>query len=87
MLLMNRTLLKLSKGLWGWMAAIAGLKMVTLIGAAAFAKTISGFLGNIASPSLTVKDAGAAILSALAAGPNFSGERRSTAARPGPGPG
>ena len=41
MLLMNRTLLKLSKGLWGWMAAIAGLKMVTLIGAAAFAKTIS----------------------------------------------
>lgn len=67
MLLMNRTLLKLSKGLWGWMAAIAGLKMVTLIGAAAFAKTISGFLGNIASPSLTVKDAGAAILSALAA--------------------
>lgn len=67
MLLMNRTLLKLSKGLWGWMAAIAGLKMVALIGAAAFAKTISGFLGNIASPSLTVKDAGAAILSALAA--------------------
>lgn len=67
MLLMNKTLIKLAKGLWGWIAAIAGLKLVTLIGATMFARTISGFLGNIDSPALTLQDAGAAILSAFGA--------------------
>ncbi len=67
MLLMNRTLLKLAKGLWGWILSITALKIITLAGTAAFAKTISGFLGNINSPSLTVETAGSAILSAFLA--------------------
>lgn len=41
--------------------------MITLAGAAAFARTISGFLGNLDSPSLTVEAAGSALLSALIA--------------------
>ena len=29
MLLLNRTLIKMAKGLWGWIVGIAALKMVT----------------------------------------------------------
>ena len=65
MLLLNKTLIRMSRGLWGWIAVIVGLKLITLVGTAQFAQIISGFLGNIASPSLTVSDAGSAILSAL----------------------
>ncbi len=65
MLLLNKTLLRLAKGLWGWIFAIVIVKLVTLIGITAFAKTISGFLGNIDSPSVTIETAGSAILSAL----------------------
>lgn len=67
MLLINSTLLKMSKGLWGWILAIAGLKMVTLMGTAAFSRTISGFLGNLASPSMTAAGAGLAALAAFIA--------------------
>ena len=38
MLLLNRTLLKMAKGLWGWMGVIVGLKMVTLVGTTMFAR-------------------------------------------------
>ena len=65
MLLLNKTLLKLAKGLWGWILSIVVVKLVTLIGITAFAKTISGFLGNLDSPAVTMQTAGTAILSAL----------------------
>ncbi len=65
MLLLNKTLIRMSRGLWGWISVIVGLKLITLVGTARFAQIISGFLGNIASPSLTVADAGNAIMSAL----------------------
>ncbi len=65
MLLLNRTLLHMAKGLWRWIFLITALKLAVLAGLAAFAGIISGFLGNIASPAMTVSDAGRAVLSAL----------------------
>ena len=67
MLLLNRTLLKMAKGLWGWMGIIVALKMVTLIGTTMFAKTISQFLGDLYAPNLTWAQAGSAILAAFLA--------------------
>lgn len=65
MLLLNKTLIRMSRGLWGWIGVIVGLKLIALVGTAQFAQIISGFLGNISSPSLTVQQAGGAVLSAL----------------------
>ena len=57
----------MAKGLWGWIVGIAALKMVTLMGTAAFARIISGFLGNVDSPSLSWQQARSAIFSAFVA--------------------
>ena len=65
MLLLNRTLLHMAKGLWGWIFVITGLKLAVLAGTAAFARIISGFLGNAASPDLTFAQGRQAVLSAL----------------------
>ena len=53
MLLINKTLIKMSKGFRGWIVAIALLKMVTLIGISMFAGSIGGVLGGIFSHSMT----------------------------------
>lgn len=66
MLLLNKTLLRMAKGLWRWIILIAALKLAVLVGLAQFSKVMSGFLGNISSPSMTVSDAVGAVLSALA---------------------
>ena len=65
MLLLNKTLLRMAKGLWGRIALITFLKLVTLVGTAEFAQIISGFLGNIASPALSASNAGSAVLAAF----------------------
>ena len=67
MLLLNKTLLRMARGLWKWILLITGLKLAALIGLTAFARIISSFLGNVNSPELTAADAGQAILSALLA--------------------
>lgn len=67
MLLLNKTLLRMARGLWRWVLLITGLKLAALIGLTAFARIISSFLGNVNSPELTAADAGQAILSALLA--------------------
>ena len=67
MLLLNKTLLRVARGLWRWILLITGLKLAALIGLTAFARIISSFLGNVNSPELTAADAGQAILSALLA--------------------
>ena len=65
MLLLNKTLLRMAKGLWGWIFLITALKLLTLVGTAAFAQIISGFLGDLVSPQMTAAAAGQAVLSAL----------------------
>lgn len=69
MLLINRTLLKMAKGLWRWIFLITALKMVSLVGVAIFAKTISRLVGEIDHLSLTMQGAmqalGYALLVAL----------------------
>ena len=65
LLLLNKTLLRMSKGLWGWILLIAGLKMAVLAFTAGFAQVISGFLGGLASPSMDMESAKGAVLSAL----------------------
>ena len=49
MLLMNKTLLKLARGLWLWIFAIAGMGFLTLAGTTALAEIIAGFLGTLFS--------------------------------------
>ena len=53
MLLINKTLIKMSKGFRGWIVAIALLKLVTLMGISLFAGSIGGVLGGIFSHSMT----------------------------------
>jgi ATP-binding cassette subfamily C protein len=48
MLLINKILLKLAKGLWFWIIAILFLKLLALAGIALFSQTLSGFLGAMA---------------------------------------
>lgn len=67
MLLLNRTLIKMAKGLWGWIIAITALKMAALAAVTRFARVISGFLGNMDSPQMSAAQAGAAVFSALTA--------------------
>lgn len=49
MLLINQTLIKMSKGFRGWIIAIALLKLITLVGISLFASSIGSVLGNIFS--------------------------------------
>ena len=61
MLLMNKTLIRMARGLWGWMGAIVLCRLLTLVGTASFARTVSGFLGDLTSPAMTLAEAGSAI--------------------------
>ena len=47
MLLINKTLIRMSEGIRGWIAIITGLKILTLVGTVMFAKTISSFLSDL----------------------------------------
>ena len=47
MLLINKTLLRMSKGVRGWIVLIAAIKLVILAGTAVFAGAMAGFLGNL----------------------------------------
>ena len=67
MLLLNKTLMRLSKGLWGYIAAIAALRFLSLLAMTAFAGAISGYLGDIYAPSLQEKEAAGAMGTALLA--------------------
>jgi ATP-binding cassette subfamily C protein len=52
-LLLNKILLKMAKGLWPWIIAILGLKLLALAGIALFSQTLSGFLGGMAEQPLS----------------------------------
>ena len=67
MLLMNKTLLKLARGLWLWILAIAGVGFLTLVGTTALAEIIADFLGTLFQPQAILNTAWSAIRAALAA--------------------
>jgi len=62
---MNKTLLRLARGLWLWILAIAGVSFLTLIGTTALAEIIAGFLGSLFEPQEALSSAGSAIRGAL----------------------
>jgi ATP-binding cassette subfamily C protein len=53
MLLINKILLKMAKGLWLWITVIVGFKMLTLAGIALFSRVLSDFLGAMAEAPLS----------------------------------
>lgn len=60
MLLLNKTLLRLARGLWQWILAIAAVSFLTLVGTTALAEIVSQFLGSLFEPQVvlsTVKSA------------------------------
>ena len=69
MLLLNKTLLRLARGLWQWILAIAAVSFLTLVGTTALAEIGSRFLGSLFEPQVvlsTVKSAvGAAFLASV----------------------
>ena len=65
MLFMNKTLLRLARGLWFWILAIAGVSFLTLVGTTALAEIIAGFLGSLFEPQEALSSAGSAIRGAL----------------------
>lgn len=65
MLFMNKTLLRLARGLWFWILAIAGVSFLTLVGTTALAEIIAGFLGSLFEPQAILDTAGSAIRAAL----------------------
>ena len=69
MLLLNKTLLRLARGLWQWILAIAAVSVLTLLGTTALAEIVSQFLGSLFEPQVvlsTVKSAvGAAFLASV----------------------
>ena len=69
MLLLNKTLLRLARGLWQWILAIAAVSFLTLVGTTVLAEIVSQFLGSLFEPQVvlsTVKSAvGAAFLASV----------------------
>lgn len=69
MLLLNKTLLRLARGLWQWILAIAAVSFLTLVGTTALAEIVLQFLGSLFEPQVvlsTVKSAvGAAFLASV----------------------
>lgn len=64
MLLLDKTLLKLSKGLWGWILLITAVRFLTLIGITSFSVTLSDFLGNMFQPSFSLTEIRTVIVNA-----------------------
>ena len=53
MLLLDKTLLKMTKGLWGWILSLVGIRVCSLVMITSFATRISYFLGNMMNPTFT----------------------------------
>ena len=53
MLLLDKTLLKMTKGLWGWILSLVVIRVCSLVMITSFATYISYFLGNMMNPTFT----------------------------------
>lgn len=67
MLLIDKTLMKLSSGLWGWIIAIVVVRFTSLIGITYFAKYISEFLGQIFASSIDLRQLKSVVIMAFLA--------------------
>lgn len=67
MLLINKTLLRLTRGLWPWILAISAVNFLALAGTTALAEIIGSFLGNLFQPQAILESAATAIQTALIA--------------------
>ncbi len=67
MLLLDKTLLKLAKGLWDWIIAIVCVRFLALIGITNFAQVIADFLGNLFNPAMDAAMAASAVRAAFIA--------------------
>ena len=65
MLLIDKTLLRLAKGLWGWICAITAVRLFSLAAITRFAASISALIGKLVDTAISPEQAGQAILSAL----------------------
>jgi len=62
MLLINRNLIRLAHGLWGWILSIVLVRLLTLIGMTWFSRIVAGFLGELTNPEMTMAQAGHSLL-------------------------
>ena len=53
MLLLDKILLKMTKGLWGWILSLVVIRVCSLVMITSFATRISYFLGNMMNPTFT----------------------------------
>ena len=53
MLLLDKTLLKMTKGLWSWILSLVVIRVCSLVMITSFATRISYFLGNMMNPTFT----------------------------------
>ena len=67
MLLLNKTLLKLARGLWSDILAIAAVSFLALVGSTALSEIVAGFLGSLFAPADALSGAGDAFRAALLA--------------------
>lgn len=67
MLLLNRTLLELARGLRRWILAIVALRFMVLFGVVRFAESLSEFLGDLFHPQMTGDALSGAVWSAAGA--------------------
>jgi len=65
MLLLNKNLLRMAKGLWGWMILICVLKIIVLVGGTEFASVIASFLGTLTDLDMNFFTAKEAVVWAL----------------------
>lgn len=67
MLLLNKTLLRLARGLWQWILAIAAVSFLTLVGTTALAEIVSQFLGSLFEPQVVLSTVKSAVSAAFLA--------------------
>ena len=65
MLLLDKTLLRLTKGLWGLILAVTAVRFMTLVGITALSEIVGDFLGRLFDPQFTGTEVRDAILAAL----------------------
>ena len=65
MLLMNKTLLRLARGLWRWILSIVLVSFLTLVGTTALAEIVGGFLGDLFQPQAMLDNVWNAVRGAL----------------------